>query len=97
MPKYKLRQRPKARARAAYETLVQTGIGFIQRWANAASISDKNLSLIGAATAYVESTFLGTHSAAVRRQAIALALRAAYLYGKLDGKLPEAEEPRVSA
>jgi hypothetical protein len=76
-------------AAKTYQTLVETGIGFVQRWANAASIPDKNLAVLGAVVAFVESTFIGTKSAQVRRQAMATALRAAYLYGRLDGKLPK--------
>lgn len=86
-----------AKALKAYESLVATGIGFVQRWASASPIPDKNLAVLGAAVAFVESTFMGSHESRIRRQAIATALRAAYLYGKLDGKLPKKGKSRVSA
>jgi hypothetical protein len=81
----------------SYQNLIAAGIGFVERWATAVSIPNDALAVLGSAVAYVDAVVMGNAPNKVRRNAIALALRAAYLYGKLDGKLPKKEKPRVIA
>lgn len=96
-PSKRVVEQQQATAVKAYQGLVEAGIGFVNRWSNAVAIPKKELALLGTAVAYVDAVHMGNSTPQVRRNAIALALRAAYLYGKLEGKLPKKESPRVIA
>lgn len=75
----------------AYNQLVEAGIGLVKCWSLAAVILPDHINVLSALLAFVDASFTSEKPRKAKTDAIGLALRAAYLYGKFNGALPEPE------
>lgn len=73
----------------AYNNLVFAGIGIAKSWAVAQAIIPEHIKVLSALLAFVDASFLSDKPRQAKTDAIGLALRAAYLYGKFNGEPPE--------
>lgn len=76
---------------AAYNNLVAAGIGLVKYWALCATIAADHIAVLSALLAFVDASQYSDKPRKAKTDAIGLALRAAYLYGKFGGQPPEGE------
>ncbi len=71
---------------AAYNKLVAAGIGLVKYWALAATIIPDHIKVLSALLSFVDSSYYSDKPQKAKTDAVGLALRAAYLYGKFNGR-----------
>ena len=76
----------------AFEELVAVGANIVQRWAPAADVGEPHISILMALQTFVDAAYASKKSQTAKSQAVSVALRAAYLYGRFGSKLPK--QPR---
>lgn len=74
---------------AAYNKLVNAGIDLAKYWSLAAAIIPDHIKILSALLSFVDASYYSNKSRQAKTDAIGLALRAAYLYGKFDGQPPK--------
>ena len=90
--KRKMAERQVSEQIQKYNKLVEAGIKIAQLWALAANIIPEHIKVLSALLSFVDASYYSNKEAKAKRDAIGLALRAAYLLGKFNGELPEPTE-----
>lgn len=73
------------------QAFAAAGVTLIERWAPAGQLDQTEQGILGAMGASLFASYISSKSGLqAKRAAIAMALRAAYLYGRLGGVFPDA-------
>ena len=79
------------------QALAEAGRKLVEAWAPAGNLDEKEQTNLGAIGAMLFASYMSSASSLTsKRSAIAMALRAAYLYGRFHGEFPPKEEPTVA-
>lgn len=76
----------------AYAKLVEAGVTLVKYWALMDTIIPDHIKVLSALLSFVDASFYSDKPRKAKTDAIGLALRAAYLYGKYDGIPQEPNE-----
>lgn len=74
------------------QAFAEAGRKLIEVWAPAGNLDEKEQNNLGAMGAMLFASYMSSQSGLkAKRAAIAMVLRAAYLYGRFQGELPKAQ------
>ena len=77
------------------QALAEAGRKLVEAWAPAGNLDEKEQTNLGAIGAMLFASYMSSASSLTsKRSAIAMALRAAYLYGRFHGEFPKKRSPR---
>ncbi len=79
----------------AFNRLVEAGIGLVKYWALAGDIEEDHIAILSALLAFTDSSYYSDKPRKAKTDALGLALRAAYLYGKFGGVAPHEPQPET--